>query len=294
MSGYIDRCPFKYMIELNTTSRVATVSKQDFIEIYKKQQKPVIIEQLTSLWPASKVWNLEYLKKIAGDKIVLLYDSKPSTGRKHQHAAETKMKLRNYIDLLINGEQDLRLFFYNILSGTPELTKDFSYPDMGLKFFKKLPVLFLAGKGAKVQMHFDIDMADLLLCHFGGQKRVMLFPPSQTQNMYRVPFSFSSLYDIDYENPDYDKFPALKNLKGEMATLRHNDALYIPPGYWHYVIYDEISFSMTLRAFPRKVSNLLAMIRNIVFTRNVDGLMRKIAGQYWNERNRKKTLNRKK
>jgi hypothetical protein len=139
-------------------------------------------------------------------------------------------------------------------------------------------------------MHFDIDMADLLLCHFGGQKRVMLFPPSQTRNMYRVPYSFSSLYDIDYENPDYDKFPALRHLKGEMAVLQHNDTLYIPPGYWHYVIYDEISFSMTLRAFPRKPGDLLAMIRNIVFTRSIDGLMRKIIGQEWNERNRRKTL----
>jgi len=279
------------MIELSPTPRIPSITKADFLEQYKAQQQPVIIEQVTSSWPASRKWDLEYIKKIAGDNIVPLYDSKPSTGRKHQHAPETKMRLRDYIALLESGEKDLRLFFYNILSGSPELAKDFDYPDIGLKFFKKLPVLFLAGKGARVQMHFDIDMADLLLCHFGGQKRILLFPPSQTSNLYHVPFSFSSLYDVDYENPDYEQFPALKLLQGQVATLHNNDALYIPPGYWHYVIYDDISFSMTLRAFPRQPANLFAMVRNIVFIRSIDGLMRKVAGQYWNERNRRKVLN---
>ena len=200
------------MIELSPTPRLSLISKADFVAQYKDQQRPVIIEQVTASWPARQKWDLDYIKKMAGDAIVPLYDSVPSTGRKHQHAPETRVRLRDYIALLENGEKDLRLFFYNILSGAPELAKDFDCPDIGLKFFKKLPVLFLAGKGARVQMHFDIDMADLLLCHFGGQKRVLLFPPSQTRNLYHVPFSFSSLYDVDYENPDYDKFPALKHL----------------------------------------------------------------------------------
>lgn len=278
------------MIELHPVSRVPTITKVDFLEHYKSQNKPVVIEQLTTSWPASQKWNLAYIKRIAGDNIVPLYDSKPSTGRKHQHAPSRTMRLGDYLELLDEGEKDLRLFFYNILSGSPELIKDFDYPDIGLKFFKKLPVLFMAGKDARVQMHFDIDMADLLLCHFGAQKRILLFPPSQTKNMYRVPFSFSSFYDIDYENPDYIKYPALRYLRGESVILNNNDALYIPPGYWHYVMYDDISFSMTLRAFPRQPANVMAMIRNIVITRTIDGFMRKVAGQYWNDRNQRKVL----
>jgi len=280
------------MIELSATPRIQTVSKQDFINVYKENKKPIIIEQLTKDWPARHKWNLEYLKKITGDCIVPLYDSKPSAGRKHQHAPTTSMCMSEYINLLEQGENNLRVFFYNILANAPQLTSDFTYPDVGLNFFRKLPVLFLAGKGAKVQMHFDIDMADLLLCHFGGTKRVILFPPSQTKYLYRVPFSFSSLFDIDYENPDYEKYPALQNLKGEVAILKHNDTLYIPPGYWHYVIYDDISFSMTLRAFPGKPMALLAMMRNILLTRSIDGMMRKLAGQSWNKRNAQRAISK--
>jgi len=281
------------MIELLPTPHIASIDKGSFIAQYKNRQKPVILEEVTNSWPARQSWSLDYIKKVAGHNIVPLYDSKPSTGRKHQHAPETTMSLGNYIELLENGENNLRLFFYNLLVGAPELIKDFSYFDIGLKFFKKLPALFLAGKGSRVQMHFDIDMSDLMLCHFGGQKRVWLFPPSQSKYMYRVPFSFSSLYDIDFENPDYDTYPLLRQLKGEVATLKNNDVLYIPPGYWHYVIYDEISFTMTLRALPRNLRDIITMVRNVFVTRNVDGVMRKILGQKWNDHNSKKALHHK-
>ena len=39
--------------------------------------------------------------------------------------------------------------------------------------------MFFGGKGAKVQMHFDIDYADIFLCHFGGKKKITLFSPQQ-------------------------------------------------------------------------------------------------------------------
>ena len=275
------------MIKLKQVERIETVNKEDFTALYKKTKKPVVITQLTEGWPAREKWNIDYLKKVAGNKIVPLYDSKPSTDTKHQHAPAAQMELKSYLDLLKQGEKDLRMFFYNILAEVPQLTKDFSYPDIGLTLFKKLPVLFLGGKGAKVQMHFDIDMADILLFHFGGKKRIMLFSPEQTKYIYRVPFSFSSLNKIDYENPDYETYPALKNIQGEVAELNHGDVIYIPSGYWHYILYDDISFSMALRAFPKEPKSALKLMYNLLVIRNIDGLMRKIIGQTWNERNEK-------
>lgn len=200
------------------------------------------------------------------------------------------MKLKDYIEMLRQGENKLRMFFYNIRTEAPMLLKDFTYPDIGLKFFDRLPVLFFGGKGAKVQMHFDIDWADILLCHFGGKKLVYLFPPEQTKYMYHVPFSFSSLFDIDYENPDYEKYPALHLLVGSVTELEHGDVLYIPPGFWHYIVYEEIGFSMALRAFPRGGRALLHMLYNLLVIRNIEGLMRKLVGQAWNDRNERKAV----
>jgi len=277
-------------MKLTSVKRVQNITKPDFITHCKNKNKPIVITQLTKNWPARKKWNIDYINKIAGDNVVPLYDSKPSRDTKHQHAPEIHMKLKEYINLLQKGENNLRMFFYNILTEAPQLVKDFTFPDIGLTLFKKLPVLFLGGKGAKVQMHFDIDMADILLCHFGGTKRIMLFPPEQTKYMYHVPFSFSSLNTIDYEHPDYTTYPALKELQGEIAELHHGDVIYIPSGYWHYIMYDDIGFSMALRAFPRKPKTFLKLLYNLLFIRTIDGLMRKIKGQSWNERNENLTI----
>jgi hypothetical protein len=273
------------MINKSPVDRVDSLNKQNFIQYYKKNNKPVVLTQLTKNWPARDKWNIEYIKQVAGDNIVSLYDSQPATDRQHQYAPAITLPLKNYFDLLEQGEKNLRLFFYNILAKAPELINDFSYPDMGLHFFKKLPVLFAGGKGAKVQMHFVIDLADIFLCHFGGQKRVLLFSPEQTRYMYKVPFSFSSLFDVDFDRPDYDKYPALKHLQGEVAYLNHGDVLYIPPGYWHYIVYEEIGLSMALRAFPRTPVNIAKMLNNLLVIRTVEGMMRQLMGQSWNDRN---------
>ena len=151
------------MIKLLPVERVENLSSQEFLTNYKNANKSVVIEKLTQNWPARRKWTIDYFKQIAGDKIVPLYDCVPSKDHKHQHASSITMPLRNYLERIEQGKTDLRLFFYNILSGAPELTKDFSYPDIGLSFFKKLPVLFVAAKGTKVQMHFDIDFADRIL-----------------------------------------------------------------------------------------------------------------------------------
>jgi len=93
------------------------------------------------------------------------------------------------------------------------------------------------------------------------------------------------LFSVDFDSPDYEKYPALDYLQGEVAELNHGDVLYIPPGYWHYIVYEEMGLSMALRAFPRTPVNLLKMIKNIIFVRTFEGLMRKIVGQSWNDRN---------
>jgi len=272
-------------IKHRTFERLDTITKQRFIKDYKGTATPVILSQLTKDWPATTKWSFDYLERVAGDNVVPVYSSKPAKDKEHQHAATMNIPLSEYLNMLKNGENDLRLFFYNVLDNIPSLIDDFKYPDLGLKFFKKLPVLFMGGTGAKVQMHYDIDLADLVLCHFGGRKKVLLVPPEQTPFMYKVPFSFSALHSVDFSNPNFEKHPALKNLNAYVAEIEHGEALYIPPGFWHYVIYEDAGFSMTLRAFPTTFSHRITLLKNIFVTRTIEGIMRKLVGQKWNDRN---------
>lgn len=273
---------------LNSIPQATDLDKQAFQERFFIPKSPVIIKDLVHQWPAYEKWDLDYFRTVAGDKVVPLYNSQPARGKQHQHAAAAHMPLSEFIGRLEQGEKDLRMFFWQIMKEAPVLIDDFEYPDLGMTFFKRLPVLFFAGKDARVNLHFDIDLADILLCHFGGPKTVYLFPPDQTQKLYRVPFSFSSIFDIDISQPDYERFPKLRQAEGYQATLEHGDMLYIPSGYWHYVVYNDISCSMSLRALPTRLSDRAKMFHNIAIVRTIDGLMRKLLGDLWVERNLKR------
>jgi len=96
-----------------------------------------------------------------------------------------------------------------------------------------------------------------------------------------VPHSLISREDIDFDNPDLEKWPALKHAKGLVTELNHGEMLYMPEGYWHYMKYVTPGFSMSLRAFPRGIANLSKAAYNVFIMRHFDNMMRKWKGQKW-------------
>lgn len=266
---------------LNAIPREKTISKKDFLERYVKPQKPVVIEQLIEDWPAFEKWSLDYIEEMAGDKEVPLFDDRPISAEFKFNEPHREMKMRDYIGLLKSGPTSYRIFLYNLLKEVPALQKDFVYPKIGLRILKQIPMLFFGGEGSKVFMHYDIDFANILHFHFHGRKRCILFPPSETKYLYKVPNALISRQDIDFNNPDYEKFPVLKQAEGMVTELKHGETLYMPEGYWHQMTYLTAGFSMSLRAAPRSLSNLSKAVYNLVFMRHFDNLMRNVQGQKW-------------
>ena len=261
--------------------RVKTISKEDFYKNYVKKQKPLVIEELTADWPAYHKWKLDYIREIAGDKIVPLYDDRPVSHKDGFNEAHAKMKMSDYINLLQKEPTNYRIFLYNLMKEVPVLREDFKWPDIGLKLIKQLPMLFFGGKNAKVFIHYDIDYSNILHFHFHGEKQCILFDPEQTPYLYKVPHSLISREDIDYDNPDFEKFPALKQAQGLICNLKHGEMLYMPEGYWHYMKYLTPGFSMSLRAYPMRISSLFKAGYNLLIMRHFDVMMRKWKGQAW-------------
>lgn len=268
-------------LHLTEIDRVKTISKEDFYKNYVKKQKPVVIEQLTHDWPAYSKWKLDYIKSIAGAKTVSLYDDRPVSHRDGFNEAHATMKMADYIDLLKSKPTNYRIFLYNLIKEAPVLKNDFKWPDIGLRLIKQLPMLFFGGENSKVFIHYDIDFSNILHFHFHGKKRCILFAPSQTPYLYKVPHSLISREDIDFDNPDLEKFPALKQAKGLVTDLQHGEMLYMPEGYWHYMKYITPGFSMSLRALPRNPANLAKAIYNLTIMRYFDNFMRRVKGQQW-------------
>ncbi|MBQ0734015.1 cupin-like domain-containing protein [Aquimarina celericrescens] len=270
-------------LNLEQIPRVQKITKEEFLRQYVALQKPVVIEHLIEGWPAYQKWDLGYINKLAGDKIVPIYDDRPITSEHKFNEPHDRMKMSEYIDLLDEKPTNYRIFLYNLLKEVPELQKDFTYPDIGLTFMKKMPFLFFGGTGSKVFMHYDIDFGNILHFHFHGEKQCILFPPSETKYLYKVPHALISHQEIDFTNPDFKKWPALKNAKGYIANLKHGETLYMPEGYWHQMTYLTPGFSMSIRSVPRNISNFAKATYNVFFMRYFDNFMRKIRGQKWIE-----------
>lgn len=269
------------MMQLQEIPRVQKITKKAFVEEYLKPQKPVVIEHLIDDWKAYHVWDLSYIKKIAGAKEVPLYDDRPVKHDEGFNQAHARMKMGDYVDLLKRAPTNYRIFLYNLIKEVPSLKEDFKFPKIGLRLLKQIPMLFFGGEGSKVFMHHDIDWANILHVHFEGTKQCMLFPPSETPHLYKVPYSLITREDIDFDTPDYEKFPALKKARGYICHLNHGETLYMPEGYWHYMKYETPGFSMSLRALPQKFSNLKKAFYNIFIMRHYDALMRRRKGQAW-------------
>lgn len=277
-------------LQLTEIERVKTISKKDFYNNYVKKQKPVVVEQLTADWPAYEKWNLQYIKQVAGDKTVPLYDDRPVSYKDGFNEAHATMQMEEYIDLLNTKPTNFRIFLYNLMQEAPILKNDFRWPDIGLRLVKQLPMLFFGGENSRVFMHYDIDYSNILHFHFHGKKRCVLFGPEQTPYLYKIPFSLISREDIDFDNPDFQKFPALQHASGFVTELNHGEMLYMPEGYWHYMKYLTPGFSMSLRAFPRSITKLSKAAYNVFFMRHFDNFMKKRKGQKWMDYKNEKAI----
>jgi hypothetical protein len=218
---------------------------------------------------------------VAGHKTVPLYDDRPVNHKDGFNEPHAKMQMADYIDLLKAEPTKYRIFLWNVLKEVPELQRDFSFPDFGLRLMKGLPMLFFGGENSSTFMHYDIDLANIFHFHFEGKKEIILFPQSENKYLYKVPHALITHESIDFSNPDLDQWPALKNAKGYKTQLQHGEVLYMPEGYWHYMKYVTPGFSMSLRAIARNPKNLGTAFYNVLVMRYYDQFMRKLKGQEW-------------
>ena len=191
---------------------------------------------------------------------------------------EKVVPLREYLEMIEAGPTELRMFLFNIFRHAPELCHDFSMPEIMSGFIKDYPFMFFGGEGSKVALHYDIDLSHVFLNQFHGRKRVVLFAPEQSRNIYHHPFTVASYIDVN--NPDYQKFPALKNVTGYDCTIQPGETLFMPSGYWHYIEYTDGGYSISLRAnesYTRRARGLWNIARHYV----VDKGMNRLMGSDW-------------
>lgn len=252
-----------------------------FDKTYYRRNKPVVIKGLTDREIAGRSWTLGYFKEKMGDLEIEVYDNKNPQSKSTAHTTgDLKMKLADYISILETDEPtDLRIFLYNFFKTFPELQKEYPCPHLFKGILDQKSYMFFGGKDTTVRIHYDIDVSDILLTHFGGRKKVILFAPRYSRLLYKLPLNTYSLVNLDH--PDYEKYPGLKYLQGYECILEQGDTLYIPSGYWHYITYLDKSFSISYRKLAYRHRSKLQGALNLFLRLPLDKALARILGPHW-------------
>ncbi len=271
----------------------ADLSQKDFNEKYLKPQKPVLLKGLANLQPAGKKWTIDWFKETMGNLKIAVFDNNE---KRHVYSTtvdpDFKMPFGEFLDIIKKDEpSSVRMFRYNLYKQNPELKKDFSCPS----FIDYAPMnsfgfMFLGGKGTDVRLHYDVDNSNVLLTQISGTKRIVLYPPTESKFLYKVPYNTHSLADL--KDPDFEKFPGLQYAKGYEIFQEPGDGLFMPSGYWHYNTYLEGGISVAFRRLAHTPAGLMKGISFVAGTMPYDKVMNKILGTKWFEKKQEKCIQR--
>jgi hypothetical protein len=256
----------------------STITREEFYRDYYIPQKPVVLRGLWKQYPAYTKWTMDYFKKSMGSIEVGLFGNRKEDIAKTLQVPNAVMRFDDYLNLIEREPTDLRLFLFPVFKHKPELLKDFGYPNI-VKGYLKVPFMFFGPAKSVVRMHQDIDMSNVFLTQFHGQKRVVLFPPDQSDLLYRLPFNVHSIVDIDH--PDYKEFPGLNYAKGMSTVLEHGDTIFMPSGYWHHIEYLTGGFGLAIRTIANKIPKLTRGVWGLSVLRITDNIARKINEDKW-------------
>lgn len=268
-------------LNLKPVERVHSIDSKTFKDNYFNPHIPVVISDFSKDWPALNKWTPEYFQSKYGKNEVKVFNGdfgKP--GKSYMGVSQT-MAFGDYLQKIFFSSSDLRMFLYNIMKHAKELTQDVIKPTLVKGFSENFYFMFFGPKGAVTQIHYDIDMSHVFHTTFQGRKRFVLFAQDQSKFLYRHPLTVRSYVDVD--NPDFTKFPKLKEAQGYEVILEPGETLFIPAGHWHHIVYEDAGFALSLRCRHQNLFKRIQGFYNILVMQMLDRLINKIDSGKWFE-----------
>ncbi|WP_417905497.1 cupin-like domain-containing protein [Candidatus Tisiphia endosymbiont of Micropterix aruncella] len=216
-----------------------TISKAQFTTDYYESQKPLLIKQGATNWPAMTKWSEDYFIKTIGNSQVVLNEFK-HTKEKIFRTILPPMIMEEAINIMRHNKDKTKK--YSILRDSmvnhhPKLLTDvYDIPFLDTDIFYSKDFWF--GDGGNVtSIHFDA--ADNFVISILGEKTFYLYHPSETYLLYphnlitEGRFNFSQvpsrfLFDIKH-------YPLFTQAQCYKVTIKPGNILYIPSGWWHEV-----------------------------------------------------------
>lgn len=232
-------------------TRIYRPTAQEFLQNYYSTNTPVIIDGAIDDWAC---WTPEYFKANYGNTPIEIQserDANPNYEIDKQRHIRT-INFGDYIDrIIINGRSndDYIVASNEILrrGNLSSLLDRLSLPDFISTTTPDNSFLWIGGAGTITPPHHDL--LNIVMAQIYGRKRWWLADPRYADRVYNHIGVFSQ---VDLSNPDFDRFPLLREVPIIDVVVEPGQMIFVPIGWWHQVesLDTSISMSMTGFAFP--------------------------------------------
>jgi hypothetical protein len=248
--------------------RIENLSVTDFVSEYLEQNRPLIITQAMSSWPALARWNPAHFAKEFGSERVQIYgdlfkltgiDSLSNYFEKYfdrdGHSTNRAGSTVPYVRWYCHLSADERVPWAD--EAFTRLANDWARPSFFPSNSFALPVcdppdsidpthdwfpakgLFISARGARTRLHADPWCSDAILCQIYGNKEFVMYHPSQGAHLA------SGDRTVDIEAPNLQDFPTFSQAELMVRdTLKPGECLFVPAGWYHH--FDSATDSISL------------------------------------------------
>ncbi|CAG8546309.1 6878_t:CDS:2 [Funneliformis caledonium] len=242
--------------------RRSNLELEEFIRKYAIPNKPVIITDVVTKWPAFEKWNMEYLVEKYGDVIF--------------RAEAIDIKLRNYGDYCKDtmDESPLYLFDKEFCDKCDGIIDDFSIPEYFEEDFFNIfgenrpdyRWLIIGPARSGSTFHKDPNSTSAWNAVITGSKKWIMYPPDVLP-----PGVFTSDDEAEVTSPvsimewhlNFYKETQKPNLRPLEVICKAGEIIFVPNGWWHMVINLEDSIAITQNFVGTwNLRNVLSFLRD--------------------------------
>jgi hypothetical protein len=237
----------------SVVERFPSLTRDTFYRDYYFRNRPVVLTEAVSGWPAMDRWNLDYFAKLSAPELQI------TDGRESD--PDYELNLEHHVRHTSFGE------FIARLRSTPEsndfylvarndafrntdlaaLLDDIRVPEPYLEAnatWRDSVALWMGPSGTVTPLHHD--RSNFFFVQVLGSKQFTLFPAFELPNMYNERGVYSS---VDPVSPDPVRFPAFGMALRYDLVLNPGESLFLPVGWWHWVKALDISVSVSFQNF---------------------------------------------
>ena len=212
--------------------------------------------------PCLSLWTLDHLKEKIGTARQVIVHHSPSQSMNF-HAKNFKYVKQSFGDFLELAAKGAHLYLRSISSEKPtqkpavlgedfpEIANDFQLPAEISSMVKTFHSSALRiSSDVNMWLHYDV-MANFY-CQIRGNRRLVIYPPSDITHLDFPPGSTTSrlgLFDTNKASCQFDGIPATNPIE---ATLKPGDVLFIPP-LWPHTGAPEGGVSIAVNVFFRNI-----------------------------------------